>query len=322
MHQFYSKGLWLLSRLYAPILSAECEGKQVRVNHLQDKLNTAILYSEAARDSASVYMGNNLLLTRLYNGQKMYLDTRDLSETPHLAIDGHWEIDITRVFELIVEDGEAVFDIGSTYGYYGLIAGYLGASSTICVDANPIYEEFLSKNLTVNGLIDRSVIVPKAIGGKKGKTIIHLLKDDWNSSTTQDLKEFKANRKVPYQLSTSEEVEVTTVDALVKENEIGTVGVIKLDIEGLEEAAYQGMKQTIADNPKLKLLLEFSPENYKKPEEFFAAIAKDFKHLYVMPSGTEITRTNSYGELREKTGDNWMMLLASKVDLDDALSKL
>ena len=270
----------------------------------------------AARNSGATYMGGNEVLTRLFNGQKMYVDTRDVSESPHLIIDGYWEINITRVFEGLVEPGDVVFDVGSTYGYYALLAGAGGASRLVCVDPNPVYASYIAQNLTVNGLIDRSDYLPVAIGGKKGTTTLHLLRDDWNSATTQDLAEFKKQRQVPYEVASSEKVDMNTVDGIVAELGITEVGVLKIDIEGQEEAAYKAMAETIRVSPKLRLLIEFSPQNYKDPSAFFDSIAADFPHLYVMPAGDNLQRTHSYTQLVNITNDQWMMLLASKVDVD------
>ena len=289
---------------------------------LRDKANSIHRTSELALNASSVYIGDNKLLTRLYNGQKMYLDTRDFSETPHLAIDGHWEINITRVFEAIVGEGDVVFDVGSTYGYYGLLAGHAGAATIVCVDPNPVYGDYLVKNLTVNGLIGKSHIEDVAIAGKKGKITLHLLKDDWNSATTVNLETFKENRDVPYEVESSEEVPTETVDGLVKKHGLDRIDVLKLDIEGQEEASYPAMQKTIAASTRMKMLLEFSPENYKDPKAFFAQIQSDFDYMYVMPQGDNITPVKSYEELEKAAGDNWMMVLASKEDLTDALADL
>ena len=278
--------------------------------------------ADAEQQRKSIYMGGTEVLTQIYSGQKMYLDTRDYSETPHLLIDGYWEVNITRVFEQLVQPGDVVMDIGSTYGYYGLVAGSLGAGFVICVDPNPVYEEYLKKNLTVNGMIATSAIEPIAVGDKKGTTKLHVLKDDWNSTTTQELKEFEAQRTVPYEVAESVDVAVETVDAIISRNKQKSVNVIKMDIEGLEEAAYDGMQDTIANSSELKLLMEFSPQNYSDPKAFFERLQNDFTHLYVMPEGARIARVSSYHELLKQTGEEWMMILASKVDVGPHLATL
>lgn len=261
------------------------------------------------------YIGGTEVLTRLFNGQKMYVDTRDISETPHLIMDGHWEIDITRVFEKAVVEGEAAIDVGATYGYYGMIAGGLGAGTILCVDPNPVYGTYLTKNLTVNGLIARSIIEEVAIGAKKGSTELMVLADDWASSTIQAQDDFDKNRNIPYSVEKKLKVDVVTIDALVKKHTLGAVGVLKLDIEGFEEAAYPAMENTIRQSPNLTLLLEFSPENYTDPKEFFNQITRDFTFVSVMPAGRDITPVTSYSQLEKVAGGEWMMLVASQRDL-------
>ena len=75
------------------------------------------------RRNSSIYLGNNIALTKTIYGQKMYVDTRDQSLTPHILLDGDWEGNITKVFLANVKSGMHVVDIGANVGYYSLLAG-------------------------------------------------------------------------------------------------------------------------------------------------------------------------------------------------------
>jgi len=271
--------------------------------------------AKSSQNSATVFMGGTELLTRLYTGQKMYVDTRDLSETPHLALDGYWEKDISHVFEEVVNVGDVVIDVGATYGYYAMIAGHRGAAKMFSIDPNPVYVNYITKNMTVNGLMSGSTVSQLAIGAKKDTLTLHTLKDDWASSTMQTIEEFDEHRTIPYEVEKSIEVEVVSLDGYAKDNGIDEAHVIKLDIEGMEEAAYPGMKKLVENSPDLTVFMEFSPENYKDAEVFYKELTNDFPYRYCMPAGTNLKEITTYSDLKKAMGPDWVMLVVSKKEL-------
>ena len=271
------------------------------ISKFKDKINAIHEQAKQASSSAGVYIGNDTVLTRLYNSQIMYVDTRDASETPHLIMDGYWEINVTSLVEQLASQGGLMVDVGSTYGYFALIAGNSGADRVACIEANPVYEDYIRKNLTVNNVPDNWFVEISATGAKAGTTKLFIEGDDWNSASTQ---QSGGKEKVA-------EVEVKTLDTILAENDATEVSVLKIDIEGMEEETYQGMSETIANSPNLKLLIEFSPENYKDAKGFFSKIQEDFSTIQVMPQGDQLYPVNSYADI-EKYADNWMMVLAEK----------
>ncbi len=66
----------------------------------------------------SVYVGNNMVLTSTLCSQKLYVDTRDVSLSPHIIIDGYWESWVTRAIQRLVKPGMIVVEIGANIGYY------------------------------------------------------------------------------------------------------------------------------------------------------------------------------------------------------------
>src|SRR5690349_20762138 len=45
-------------------------------------------------------------LTQLYTGQKLYVDTRDISVAPHLLVDGLWEAHVTRAIATLLQEDD------------------------------------------------------------------------------------------------------------------------------------------------------------------------------------------------------------------------
>ena len=281
------------------------------------------MHIDNARNSSAVYMGGTEVLTSIYTGQKMFVDTRDLSESPHLIIDGVWEREVSAVFEKLIEPGDTVFDIGSTYGYYGLLAGAKLKQSKgarlFLIDANPTYVPYMTKNMTVNGLIEYSTISNVAIAGKPGNLELNVLKDDWASSTFQPKKDFAKYRTAPYEFERTIKIKATTIDAYAEANKVKSADMIKLDIEGLEEESYPGMKKLIKNSPNLKMLFEFTTEGYAKPLELFQRIRNDFEYVYCMPEGGQPILIQDYEEMLRVADGKWIMLLISKIDISAKL---
>ena len=71
-------------------------------------------------------------------------------------------------------------------------------------------------------------------------------------------------------------VPTTTIDSIVKELNLTKVDVIKIDVEGFEPLVFEGMKQTIAANPGLQIVMEYSPFSYEDPQHFSDFLINNF----------------------------------------------
>jgi hypothetical protein len=102
----------------------------------------------------ATYVGNNLALTKTVWGQKMFVDTRDISLAPHLIVDGVWEPWLSNVFARTVKAGMTVVDVGANFGYYTLLAGrqLAGSGEIHSFEPNPGVFDILLKNVSINGL--------------------------------------------------------------------------------------------------------------------------------------------------------------------------
>lgn len=89
-------------------------------------------------DRKAIYLGNNRAVTTTVYGHKILVDTRDVSLSPHILIDGFWEKWITDVFLRMVKPGMRVVGIGSNIGFYSLLtADRVGENGFVtCFDAN------------------------------------------------------------------------------------------------------------------------------------------------------------------------------------------
>lgn len=214
--------------------------------------------SESVSDRRDmVYLGDNRALTRTIFGHKMFVDTRDYSITPHILLDGYWEILITGFFKKIIREGMTVVEVGSNIGYYTLLASYLvGAHGKVyAFEANPDVFNTLFRNVEINDFMDRVTLVNKAVIDKSQKLKFNQLKYYHGSSSI--IKDKTYLGKYVDEAKTID-VDATSIDEYFGGRDI-KVDVMKIDAEGAEGLIFKGMRKLLEKNPNVKIICEFVP---------------------------------------------------------------
>ena len=284
---------------------------------IEEKLNEVLFYLDRVKNSTSHYIGNNQSVAQLYTGQKIVVDTRDISTSPSLMFEGVWEPEITKVWRTFVKKDSVVIDVGANFGYFGIIAGADLDNNTDnnlhFIEANPSLTPLIYKSLSINGLLKNSKICQKAVSFKSNKKVdLHILRDIWGSSSLNPADKLKTYTKVDFEVEDIVKVKTITIDDYCKTNSLTRVNLVKLDVEGHEVEAYKGMKNTIKNNPQLTVFLEFTINAYSDSEAFFKDIARDFDKVYAIKhiSG-ELIELRKYEDLKSSAGnEDWAMLVA------------
>lgn len=274
--------------------------------------------AEMINNSGIVQISGHEILVKIFNGLKMYLDTRDIAVAPHIALDGIWEPSITKAWQKLISPTSTVFDIGANFGYFGLLAAQMTdkkRSRVVFVEANPKLIPYIQKTISLNWYNEQSVIGNFAASDKLGSLRLNVLKDYIGSSSVQTVDELKGyvDEKMNLRLEESIKVEAIPIDEFCKKNSITSIDVAKMDIEGYEDIAYAGMRGMVASSPNLTLFIEFTKKAYKKPKEFYQTMLKDFGNVYLIEEDGALTRLkdNSYDSAMGDN-DDWVMLVFSK----------
>lgn len=252
------------------------------INVTEVKMDESLYFIHQIKNSTTVKTGEYEALTRIFTGQKMYVDTRDISLAPHLMLDGVWEESFTRILRRYLKEDTIFFDVGANFGYYGLVAGAtIGNEGGIhFFEPNPLLAGYIRKTIAINGLDKRAHLVREAVGNSNEKITLTIPGDYFGSASVainaQDIATYVDRDELK-----SVKVPQTTLDAYVQKNKIKHVDVIKIDVEGFEESVYAGMKGVINDNPNVIVFLEFTAGSYKDPAAFFSHIRSDFKNTYL-----------------------------------------
>jgi FkbM family methyltransferase len=136
-----------------------------------------------------------------------------------------------------VKKGDVVIDIGAYIGLFTLKAAKAVGDEGIVIAIEPEKDNltFLERNIDANGLRN-VVIVKKGVWSGRGKKKLYLYNEGGGSG--HSLLNFDTENRCV-------EIEVDTLDNILVESGIKQVNFIKMDIEGAEIEAYQGMKDAL-----------------------------------------------------------------------------
>ncbi len=186
-------------------------------------------------------------------GHRMVLAPPGDYASPDMVGD-RYEPGTTRLIQALVRPGDVVLDIGAHVGYYSLLAARAtGPTGRVyAFEPAPGNFELLTQNIRLNGYTQIAA-VHRAISDTTGPRplFISRLDNGFHSLFRLGLPEPAAPEAVM--------VQTMTLDEFLAAQGWPTVQVVKLDIEGGETAAFQGMRQFLARSPDLALIIEFCP---------------------------------------------------------------
>lgn len=228
-------------------------------------------FENACRKHTSyAFLGNNVGLCKILTKYKIFVDTRDAGVTPHYIMDGFWETWLTQCLARIIKPGDVCIDIGANFGYYSLLMSELAGKEgkTVAVEPNPTICKLLALSQSMHGW--RFEVVEAALSDSEGKVRLAIPEHFFGSAT------ILANPDPRMKTKEKINVRMTTLDALVRQLNLPKVDVIKIDVEGVEPEVLNGMKETIANNPGIKIIIEYSPYYYKHAEYFSNYLFENF----------------------------------------------
>ena len=137
-----------------------------------------------------------------------------------------------------LQEGDVFFDIGANVGSFSLIASKQVQSAGKVYAFEPVHQTF--KQLTYNYSLNQftqTTLIRKAVANKNGQIELNV-SDQSNTGMSSILNHDAENGKI-------EIVPCITLDDFVVENKISTINLIKMDIEGAEYLALQGMSHIL-----------------------------------------------------------------------------
>lgn len=212
----------------------------------------------------------------------------------------------TTLFKNIIKKGDVMVDIGANIGYFSLLAASLGAK-VYAFEPERKNFDYLLKNIELNKY--NIFAFPKAVSNKNGAAKLYLCSYDSGHHTIHQNKGITEYRKTSLlrkclNLISRQEIQITTIrlDDFVKEK----VDIIKMDCEGSEALAFEGMDRILRENQDIKLIVEFFPllleSMGSSPEDFINKILWYGFKIEIIPfdyNAGETKKIVSYDELME-----------------------
>ncbi len=201
----------------------------------------------------------------MVQGHRMWLDDQDTLE---LATREIYEPFETALFKKELKAGQTVLDIGANIGYYTLIAAKIvGARGRVyAFEPDPDNFALLKKNVEYNCYAN-VILVNSAVSDQNKTARLFLNKLNKGDHRLYDSKDGRP----------SITVQTLKLDSYFKKLD-PKIHFIKMDIQGSEARALNGMKGLIRKNPKVRLVSEFSPGSLKlngqKPGKYLADLKK------------------------------------------------
>lgn len=184
---------------------------------------------------------------------------------------GSWEEHETRLFRAHLAPGTRVLDLGANVGWYSALA-VLAGCEVHAFEPVPAIAEVCRRNLdrARRAGPGRAVLHECAAGAQPGKARIAL-----GASNRGDNRVLDAGAQRPEDMGAGSlvEIRVERVDDLAP----GPARVVKIDTQGSEWLALQGMRGVLAASREIALLLEFWPYALRgaSPEELLRFLARE-----------------------------------------------
>ena len=157
---------------------------------------------------------------------------------------------------ICVKEGDVIIDGGGCWGDTALyFADKAGARGKVyCFEFDQENLNILQKNLALNPPLDDIIkVVPKAMWDKSGEAVNYCANGPGTSLNAQQ----------QHQQQPTAQVTTLTIDDLVREEGLGKVNYIKMDIEGAELKALRGAEATLrAFRPTLAISLYHNEDDF------------------------------------------------------------
>ena len=185
----------------------------------------------------------------------MIVDLRDKIISRKLYIFGVYEIEETKLFNKLIKKNMTVFDLGANIGYYTVLFSQLVGEGGKVLAIEPSIRNYnlIMQNIDLNNF-NNVICVNKAVTDKPKEVEMIISNEGYGLNrinfTKNDLSSFDEIQK---------SVKGVPLSDIAKEYSI-TPDIIKMDIEGSEYLALQGMKEILSNNENIILVCEYNPQ--------------------------------------------------------------
>ena len=241
----------------------------------------------------------------------MILDLDDEAQFPLYYNIYEWKDTPTEIS--LAQGSETILDIGGNIGQMALLFSAY-ADNIYTFEPIPAVGDRLEKNIRLNHLENRVILSRIALTNFKGKIKFGLPPESNRGTGSTILTESSKSNTI--------EVDAITLDEFIEQNRIQNIDLIKMDIEGAELFALQGMKNLLSAPKKPIMILEMTLAMMKQagygPKELMSFL-KDYGY-----SCFEFTKGGLKGPLQEvhPLSENYCFLTPDHLKMENVMKVL
>jgi FkbM family methyltransferase len=189
-----------------------------------------------------------------YRGVDLVLNQTDPVLCGAIAL-GCYDWADVDTFEQILRPGMCVIDVGANIGIYTAVAALkVGQKGhVISIEPNPDIARFIGETIHANNF-QNVRIFNVALSNVTGSGKLFIANENAGDSRIFECEDKR-------QIIT---IRTTTLDDLIEKEAIPPIDVIKMDIQGAEAIALEGMEKTLAKNSNIRILMEFWPYGIRR----------------------------------------------------------
>jgi len=231
------------------------------------------------------------------DGLTMYLNPTDRNVSYLIFANKVHELFETSILKYFLKENSIYVDIGANVGYYTLLAASIAKNGQVfSFEPYDLNFKLLEKNIVANNLsniqtfqhaVSNENTFVNVFSGGANKGNVRLFKDDLEGY----MEEHQSNKLV----------KSVTLDSILDDSI--DPDIIKMDIQGGEMLALEGMKKIIQNTNELVLFTEFWPEaielNKTSPSEFLQSLHNLNFEIYDMDTTSNKLIKKSNAQLLE-----------------------
>jgi len=178
----------------------------------------------------------------------------DVNDSLRLLAKGIYEPAETELVKSVVKPGDVVLDVGANIGYYTLIFARLvgDEGKVFAFEPDPANCALLRENVALNGYTN-VVVSQAAASNRNGRVRLHLSDANKGDHRIYDSHDGRPCIEVP----------AVQLDELFADDD-RRIDFIKMDIQGAEGLALEGMSFLLDRTPPRMLLMEFAPKALRR----------------------------------------------------------
>ncbi len=208
-------------------------------------------------------------VAKTLSGAHMNCVYPDMIQT-HLHLFGVWEPDITRYIKQALSPGDTFVDVGANIGYHTLLASDLVGTSgrVLAIGASPSIYDALRKNLKLNGDAKNVRALNMAVAAEAGRVTVYR-GPAFNLGISSTVK----NRLV----KAEQEVDAAPLGAIVNEDEMERLRLVKIDVEGAEETILPALGDFLGScSHDVEFLVELTPIHWRDKQATCDSVLRVF----------------------------------------------